>query len=223
MCFSATASWVSAASLGGAGVWALGRVTDKSQSLFASIPLLFSVQQFMEGMIWTGLTRSSHIALGSPLEHWVWGYSLFSQVVWPVYVPVAILMMEPVGWRRASIGITAILGAIVSLMLLMAMLASPVTAQIQELHIAYRFSHSHELGASLLYLLAVCGAPMLASHWAVRQFGLAVLLTAVWSYWIYSSWFISVWCFFAALISGLVLLHFYPRAQNLIRYWLRLT
>lgn len=219
MCFSATASWVSAAALAVAGAWALGQVTAKSQRLFACIPLLFSIQQFLEGVIWTALTRTSDSVLGSPLAHWVWGYSLFSQVVWPAYVPLAIAWMEPVGWRRASMGGAALLGATVSVMLLMAMLAHPLTAQIQGLHIAYRFNHSHQMSASLLYLLAVCGAPALSSHPAVRLFGLAVLVTAAWSYWAYASWFISVWCFFAALISTLVLVHVHPRAQIIMRQW----
>ncbi len=221
MCFSATASWVSAASLAGAGVWALGRVTAKSQRLFACIPLLFAMQQTMEGMIWMALTRTLDGDSGRAVTYWVWGYSLFSQVVSPVYVPLAVAMMEPLGWRKTAIWGGALAGAAVSMLLLTAMLSHPVTAQIQGLHIAYRFSHAHEMGASLLYLIAVCGAPLASSHPAVRLFGLAVLATALWSYGAYASWFISVWCFFASLISVLVLVHLHPKAQIAMRRWLK--
>lgn len=195
MCFSATASWVSAASLAGVGVWALRQMTAKSQRLFACIPLLFAIQQAMEGMVWTTLTRPPDGASNSSLMYWVWGYSLFSQVVWPVFVPLAVALMEPAGWRKTALKGVALSGATVSVMLLTAMLTHPVTAQIQGLHLAYRFNHAHQATASLLYLTAVCGAPALSSHPAVRLFGLAVLGTAVWSYWVYESWFISVWCF----------------------------
>ena len=50
-----------------------------------------------------------------------------------------------------------------------------------------------------------------ASHKAVNLFGLAALLSFAASYAIYTQWFISVWCFFAALLSVMVRLYFTNR------------
>jgi hypothetical protein len=38
--------------------------------------------------------------------------------------------------------------------------------------------------------------------------GLVVFLGSVVSYWMYWNAFVSVWCFFAAIASGLIILHF---------------
>lgn len=58
-----------------------------------------------------------------------------------------------------------------------------------------------------LHVLGTCISPMVSSHPAVNGFGAAALLSFIASYLLYETWFISVWCFFAALLSAIVLLH----------------
>ena len=41
----------------------------------------------------------------------------------------------------------------------------------------------------------------------VRLFGVLALLSFASVYYFYAAWFISVWCFFAALLSITILLH----------------
>jgi hypothetical protein len=54
---------------------------------------------------------------------------------------------------------------------------------------------------------------------AVRLFGLLATLSLLVTAMFYSQWFISVWCFFAALLSSVILLHFRARAPvNLVRW-----
>ena len=52
MCFSATASFGASAVLGVIGVAAVAKAKTKPQRLFASIPLVFAVQQLSEGFLW---------------------------------------------------------------------------------------------------------------------------------------------------------------------------
>jgi hypothetical protein len=42
----------------------------------------------------------------------------------------------------------------------------------------------------------------------VKVFGVLALLSFAAAYFFYAIWFISVWCFFAALLSAVVYLHF---------------
>jgi hypothetical protein len=49
---------------------------------------------------------------------------------------------------------------------------------------------------------------LFSSHRAVKLFGIAALLSFVASYAVYTRWFFSIWCFFAAILSGIVFLHF---------------
>ena len=48
MCFSATANFVGSGALGAAGTVTLSRVKHRRELLFASLPLLFAIHQFIE-------------------------------------------------------------------------------------------------------------------------------------------------------------------------------
>jgi UDP-N-acetylmuramyl pentapeptide phosphotransferase/UDP-N-acetylglucosamine-1-phosphate transferase len=49
---------------------------------------------------------------------------------------------------------------------------------------------------------------MLSSHRAIALGGVVIFMGSVVSYWMYWNAFTSVWCFFAAITSALVILHF---------------
>jgi hypothetical protein len=57
VCFSATANFVGSGVLGSIGVVTLSRVKHKRELLFASLPTLFALHQFMEGFVWLGAGR----------------------------------------------------------------------------------------------------------------------------------------------------------------------
>jgi len=55
VCFSATVNFVGSAALGTAGVVTLTKVKHRRELLFAALPLLFAIHQFIEGFVWLGL------------------------------------------------------------------------------------------------------------------------------------------------------------------------
>jgi hypothetical protein len=55
VCFSATANFVGSGVLGAIGVVTLTKAKHKRELLFASLPTLFAVHQFIEGFVWLGL------------------------------------------------------------------------------------------------------------------------------------------------------------------------
>src|SRR3954463_13957598 len=86
MCFSAPASFASAAVLPAAGIVSLRTARTPAQLPFAAIPLLFAVQQAAEGVFWLTLPEG-----GSPLAGYT--FLVFAQVLWPTWVPLAILLL----------------------------------------------------------------------------------------------------------------------------------
>ena len=64
---------------------------------------------------------------------------------------------------------------------------------------------------TVLYVLSTVASLVLASHRSVRIFGVLTLLAFVVTYAAYERWLVSVWCYFAALLSAIVLLHFKVR------------
>lgn len=55
MCFAAVANFTGSGILGTIGVITLTRVKHRRELLFASLPTLFAVHQFIEGFVWLGL------------------------------------------------------------------------------------------------------------------------------------------------------------------------
>jgi hypothetical protein len=116
--------------------------------------------------------------------------------------------MEPRPWRRKVLAAIAVAGAAVGLYLLYFLVRLPLVAQVTGRHIAYLSPHFYAVEAMTLYLLGTCLSSLFSSHRSVRWFGVAAFLSFIAAYAFYVTWFISVWCFFAAVLSCIVLLHF---------------
>jgi hypothetical protein len=207
MCFSATASFSAGALLFGLGVLTLKAVRSPRELPFAAVPLLFAVQQLIEGVIW--LTFSREAPLLSVVM--TYAYSFFSHVLWPIYVPLAVLLIEPPGRRRQALGAFLVAGLGVGLYLLLMLVAFPIVARPTGQHIEYVSPHFFAAVAMTLYLLSTSVSLMLSTHRTVKVFGVLALASFGIAYAFYAIWFISVWCLFAALLSAVVYLHFVPR------------
>ena len=210
MCFSATASFSAGAVLLGIGSLTLRSASRPRELAFAAIPMLFAIQQLIEGVIWLTFGDEATL-LNSLLTH---VYSFFSHVMWPVYMPVAVLLMEPAGWRRRALIAFVAAGAAVGAYLLYILLAFPVVSRPTGQHIEYVSPHFFAAVTMTLYLVSTALSPLLSTHRMVQVFGALALLSFGAAYAFYATWFISVWCFFAALLSAVVYLHFGVRERE---------
>src|SRR3546814_519520 len=101
MCFSATASFTAGTALSAVGGLTLRKSQGKVELPLALVPLLFGVQQFAEGFLWLSLRNDLPTVRTSA----TYIFSMFSHVWWPIFVPLAILLVEHDRRRRASIEI----------------------------------------------------------------------------------------------------------------------
>lgn len=204
MCFSATASFTAGGALTAVGALTVHKSRGKVELPLALVPLLFGVQQITEGVLWVSLR---HDLPG--LEAWAtYVYSLFSHVLWPIFIPFAILLVETSRRRRRAIGAFLALGLGVGLYLLYFLIRYPVTARIHSQSIFYDSPHLFIAGVVGLYLLATCGTGLLSSHWCLRVFGVLAFVLAVVAYQVSIHTWVSVWCFYAAVLSLLIFIHF---------------
>ena len=207
MCFSATASFSAGTVLLGLGTLTLKSARRPRELPFAAIPLLFAIQQLSEGVIWLTFSYEAPL-LNAVMTH---VYSFFSHVLWPVYVPVAVLLIEPPGWRRRALLVFVAAGVAVGAYLLYILVAFPVVSRPTGQHIEYVSPHFFAAAAMTLYLTSTTLSPLLSTHRIVKVFGVLALASFAAAYFFYTTWFISVWCFFAALLSAVVYLHFVLR------------
>ncbi len=204
MCFSATASFSAGAILLGLGALTLKLARRPREFPFAAIPLLFAIQQLSEGVIWLTFRYEAPL-LNAVMTHL---YSFFSHVLWPIYVPVAVLLIEPPGRRRRVLLAFVAAGVAVGGYLLYFLVAFPVVSRATGQHIEYVSPHFFAVVAITLYLMSTTFSPILSTHRMVKVFGVLALLSFGAAYFFYATWFISVWCFLAALLSAVIYLPF---------------
>lgn len=209
MCFSASASFGAALVLALVGVqtWTWAGPTPLRR--FAVMPLLFAAQQGLEGLLWRTLEVPDS-SLASLRPALTYAYLLLALGFWPPYVPLAVLPLEPPGPRRRWVQALVACGAAVSLWLVVALVWSGATANAVGGHIDYGYHPPQVEWVDALYLAAVAGAPLCSSRVGVRRFGVLTVLGCGVALAFYTQWFISVWCFVAALLSVAILLEVRP-------------
>ncbi len=203
MCFSASASFTAGAVLTVAGVATTKEVHKPSQRLFASIPFLFAIQQFAEGFVWIAFTQPDTFI---SLQISTYAFLLFSDIVWPIMIPLSISLMEENRKRKTILRIVVALGALLALYYSCCLLIFPVNPQLVDCHINYdgTFPKMFEIPAFLIYVTVTIVPLFVSSINRIRWLGVCMFLACVVSVVFYIQVVTSVWCFFAAILSGMI-------------------
>lgn len=203
MCFSATASFIAGTALSILGMATLREARQKAEIPFAAIPLLFGLQQIVEGLLWLSF-RFDAPQLNVAMTYL---FTIFSHVLWPMFVPFSIGLLEVVPWRRKVIWGFQVVGLSVCLYLLYMLVDFPVTSVVAD-NIVYVSPHFYKVPVMLLYLMATCLSCFFSSLPAIRLFGVLALLFFLIAYGFFTLALFSVWCFFAAVLSSIIYVHF---------------
>ncbi len=205
MCFSPEADFVSGAAIGVVGVMTIAKVENRRELALGAIPLALALHQVVEGFVWLGLEDK---ATNSSSDLAVHLYVAFAWIVLPILFPLAVLLVEPSVQRRRVMAWFVGLGAAVSVYLLSAMLDGHVTAHEAEHTIQYGGAGRYAGIATVLYVIATCGPPLLSSYRAIVWFGAANIVAVVAIAWVQADGLTSLWCAWAAVVSVLIYLQF---------------
>jgi hypothetical protein len=211
MCFSATASFTSAGAIAIVGVATLRQVRELRTLPFASVPIMFALHQCIEGLVWLGLDGRIGAA---GLHRAALLFMLYAQGILPAFMPAAVTLMEPPGWRRKAIAVLFGVGALVCLWDLYGLATLPSRVYVDHHSIAYRNAMTGNFWISCLYILATCGSLLLSSHRTLRLYGVANVVGLTIVQIVRSYVFASVWCFYAAALSIMIFCQF--RARKIV-------
>lgn len=200
MCFSASASFTTGAGLLIIGAIAISQSKTTPQRVLASIPVIFSVQQFSEGLLWLSL---SGVAGAQWQNIFMYVFLWFAQVLWPSFVPLTILLFEKRVRRKQILRVLLTVGILTSLYLFWCLLFHDVSARIEGHHIRYEldFPLGNQWFSGITYILAAVMAPFVSSLVQLRLLGILLLVSYLVSRIFYQDYLISVWCYFAAVLS----------------------
>lgn len=210
MCFSATASFATASVTAAVGAVAFARVREKRDFPLVAVPLGFAAQQAVEGALWVLLDRG--IADGPAVAALSLAFLLFAEVFWPAFIPLAVLLDEPDPRRRRVLRALAACGAALALYLLAALIQTTPGVAVHGGNLRYDFTGGGAPWIYLPYIVVTCGPLLLSSHRIVRWAGGVTLIAFAAAFYAHYEVLVSVWCFFAAVISTLVYVHIRQRA-----------
>jgi hypothetical protein len=206
MCFSATANFVGSTVLGGAGVATLMHVKHRRELLFASLPALFAVHQFMEGFVWLGLGGTLSPAVAHDMGA---AFMLYAQGLLPFLLPLSVLLFEPNQKARRRMIPFFVIGVATALYILWALTAFPTEIYIRQNTIVYINPATNNTFVALAYVVATCGTLFFSHIRMMVLFGAAnlLILLAVMAFKRYA--FTSLWCAYAAVASVIILAYFW--------------
>jgi len=211
VCFSANANFVGSAVLGSIGVVTLTKVKHRRELLFASLPTLFAVHQFIEGFVWLGLDGIFSPAVAHDMGA---AFMLYAQGLLPFLLPMSVVLFEPDRNSRRRMLPFLVLGGATTLYILWALTAFPLQLYVRQNSIVYSNEATNNITVAILYVIATCGTLFFSKIKMMVVFGAAnlAILLAVMVYKQYA--FTSLWCAYAAVASVIILAYFWRSHEN---------
>ena len=211
MCFSATASFGAGAFLAVAGIATISKVKSPLQLMFGCIPLFFAIQQISEGFVWLSLSNAAHEHFRNPATY---TFLAFAQVIWPAWVPLAVRSLEQDPARKKILSYLSVAGVAVAALLCWRLMFYGAAATIVGCHITYDISSPLALVIliSILYFVSVCIPLFISTRRHTILLGIVLLLSLILAKIFFEVQFLSVWCFFSAIISAVI--YFMLRSYN---------
>lgn len=215
MCFSAKASFAAAGCL--TVISGLSLRKTASKKMHRMIPLALSpfcvaLQQFCEGIVWLYLTNVIEKPLGII---GIYGFVVFAAVWWPIWIPLAIYCAENVLWRKRFLFFVILIGCITAALFFVSLCTHSIQIDMTNHHLYYStlskpFNSSNSATTHLeytlftMYLVAVLLPFFITRIPYAWTIGMVLGSSFIVSQLLSHAAAPSLWCFFAALSSGLV-------------------
>jgi hypothetical protein len=205
MCFSAGASFALSGVLAGVGIASVKAGASARHRMFAAVPLIFAVQQASEGVVWLTIDAPPFDPLHRAAVIAFLGFAL---VVWPPWLPLSLYRIERDAARRHALIAMEGLGVIVAIASAILLARSTPVAVVAGHSIRY----DHAGGGSELldalivfaYLIPTVGPFFVSTAEHARAIGVLLIAALIAAILVEREALTSVWCFFAAMLSGTV-------------------
>lgn len=221
MCFSATASFSTAAILIPSGMYCIKAANqlDKPYWAFSLFPFMFGLQQLIEGGVWYALLNRD----ATSAHAFALGFLLFSHVFWLGWVPYSSYLAESSESLRSSFKLLSVIGVLFGLVMIIPVLLNPdwLIVSIVNDSIFYKITlitdvYIYQPILTIFYAILILVPLLLSSDHYHNILGFMILFSGILT-WVFYNWaFISVWCYFSAIIS-LYIFFVIARCVNTIR------
>jgi len=210
MCFSATASFSASVVLIPVGIYCVRKSASlqKQYWVFALLPLMFGTQQFFEGLVWLGIEPDG----GGTTRSAALGYMFFSHLFWLIWIPLACYVVENSTIKRKLIFILIFIGAAHGLLMYIPLWFHKdwLSVELVRQSIDYKATLLYDeyiprIIVRVFYALIILVPLLVASDHHIRIFGVIIAASVAISTVFFGYAFISIWCYFAAVLSFYIL------------------
>jgi hypothetical protein len=218
MCFSAAGSLALSGVLAGVGAASIAQNTSRERRMFAAVPLMFAVQQAAEGVVWLTIDGPPDAAAHRLA---VSAFLGFAFVVWPIWSPFSLQRIERNPARRRVLTALCWFSVIESAFASLLLTRWRPVAEVAGHSISYHYVGSTEVPRHVLLLLAYVVptvVPFFVSTATLsRAIGATLMVSLMAAFLIERDALTSVWCFFAAIVSGLILVAVVREQRSTLR------
>ena len=183
----------------------------RRELLFAALPTLFAIHQFIEGFVWLGLDGILSPAVAHDMGA---AFMLYAQGLLPFLLPMSVLLFEPDAKSRRRMLPFLVLGGATTLYILWALTAFPLQLYVRGNSIVYINQATNNTAVAVLYVIATCGSLFFSKIKMMVIFGAAnlTILLVVMAVKRYA--FTSLWCAYAAVASVIILAYFWTSTKT---------
>jgi hypothetical protein len=209
VCFSAQASFTVGAALIPAGGYCIYSALMKKPRYLglAAVPLIFGLQQISEGFVWQAIEAKDDAQIRAASLVFLF----FALAFWPFWFPFMAACMETQPVRKRFFIVVSVLAVGWFWILYYPLIVGPtslLSTQVDHHSIRYRYddlaiyNYVPRTPLRLLYLLCVALPPIFGSESFGRMPGVVLGASALFAAIVYDYAFVSVWCFFAAILAS---------------------
>ncbi|HKK43001.1 MAG TPA: DUF6629 family protein, partial [Bacteroidales bacterium] len=134
-------------------------------------------------------------------------FLIMALVIWPVMIPLAVLFLEESKKKKKILIALLFCGIILAGYYAFCLASYNVAPEIEGYHIKYQndFPRAVTTAAFILYLVATLTPLYVSSYRKTHLLGILMTLSCLVTVIFFTRFLTSVWCFFAALISVVIL------------------
>jgi hypothetical protein len=202
---------VGSGALAAIGVVTLTKVKHRRELLFAALPTLFAVHQFIEGFVWLGLDGILSPAVTRDMGA---AFMLYAQGLLPFLLPLSVFLFEPDGKGRRRMLPFLIIGGGTALYILWALTAYPLEIYVRGDSIVYINQATNNTAVAVFYVIATCGSLFFSNVRSMVVFGAANLIILLVVMEVKRYAFTSLWCAYAAIASLIILAYFWRSSED---------
>jgi hypothetical protein len=204
MCFSATASFGASLLLATIGTISIVKAKTSSFKVLAIIPFIFSIQQLAEGFVWLSLTKEGYAFWKVPC---MYTFLFFAQIAWPICISLSIMLLEKNENRKKIFRFLFYGGVLLSSVLAYTLYYYSTDVKVIGNHLMYSVDtpETFKTFTNLIYFSTALLPPFLSTIKKVWVIGIILIVSFVIAKIFYVDYIISIWCYFATLISVIIL------------------